>query len=472
MKSLQCGRTAGLTAVMMTAVSGGCQSYQPKPIDTVAHRAAFLSRTPEAPEVAEFARGLAAANPNDPITFDPADGLTLSEGEAVALVFNRDLRLARLRAGVSAAAAQYAGLWEDPVLSTDLTRIIQSTEYPWKVFATVGFTIPLSGRLEVEKKRATDQHQADIVRAWAQEWGTRAELKRRWVAWSSARERATVTKEFLERLDQIVGIVDRIAEAGEMTRVESRLFRVEHATRAAELAALESEAGQGELAVKALLGLPPSASIALSPALTLSDTTSPSVQDVIEPTDRNVGLAVARAEYVIAERSLELEIRKQYPDLTIGPGFGREDGQDQLLLGLSIPLPFLNRNRQGIATAIAERELTRASYEATYEQIAGDLAEAILRRRTATSQRETFERDVVPLVDEQYADARRIAELGEVNTLVLLETLTRQLEAKVRLIEARAAESLALIRLEELIGPAAEPLAPSTAPSPQQGAKP
>lgn len=471
MKSDQCTRIRCVPALILIALSGGCQSYQPKPIDAAAHRAAFLSRTPDSPEVADFARELSKANPDNAETFDPADGLTLSEGQAVALVFNRDLRLARLRAGVSAAGAQYAGLWEDPVLSTDLTRIIQTTEHPWKVFTTVGFTIPLSGRLEVEKKRATAEHQADIVRAWAQEWSTRAELKRRWVVWSSARERAAVVKEFLTRLDQIVGIVDRIAEAGEMTKVESRLFKVERATRAAELAALESEVGQGELALKSLLGLPPSATISFVPVLTLSDAMGQSAADVGEPTERNVGLAVARAEYVIAERSLELENRKQYPDLTIGPGYGREDGQDQFLLGLSIPLPFLNRNRQGIATATAERELIRASYEATYEQIAGDLADAMLRRRTAIAQRETYERDVVPLVDEQYADARRIAELGEVNTLVLLETLTRQQEAKVRLIEARAAESLAQIRLEELIGPASEP-AVHHAPSPPQGAKP
>lgn len=421
--------------------------------------------------MAEYARELSRANPDAGVVFDPSDGLTPGEGEAVALVFNRDLRAARLRAGVAAAGAEYAGLWEDPVLSTDLTRIIEGAEHPWKVFTTIGLTIPLSGRLEVEKERATAQHRAEVVRAWALEWTVRAELKRRWVAWSSARERAAVLKELVAQLDQIVGLVDRIAGAGEMTRVESRLFKVERATRAAELAALESEVGLGELAIKSLLGLPPSAAVRLVPTLEpVGDGGQPTVVVEDEPAERNVGLAVAKAEYEIAERSLELEIRKQYPDLTIGPGYGREDGEDQFLLGLSIPLPLLNRNRQGIATANAEREQAHASYIAACEQVADELAAAALRRLGAIAQREAYERDVVPLVDEQYAEVRRIAELGEVSTVVLLETLARQQDAKGRLIEARAAESLARIRLEELIGPPSE-TAPAHRPSRQQGAK-
>jgi outer membrane protein TolC len=63
------------------------------------------------------------------------------------------------------------------------------------------------------------------------------------------------------------------------------------------------------------------------------------------------------------------------------------------------------------------------------------------------------ESEIIPLVDDQYADARRLAQLGEVNTLVLLESLTRQQQAKVRLIEARQEEALAAIELAELAGP-------------------
>lgn len=458
-----------MAALALIGLAGGCQSYEAQPIDAAAHRAEFLARTASAPAVAEYARTLAAASPDAPLVFEPSDGLSLAESEAVALVFNRDLRLARLRAGVSAAEAEFAGLWEDPVLGTDIVRIIESAENPWKLFAMVGFTLPISGRLEIEKARATEAHRADIVRTWGQEWATRAELKQRWVEWSAARERVAVERVFVEQLDRIVGLVNQIAETGEMTRVESRLFKIELASRLAELAALESQASRLELAVKSLLGLPPSATTQLVPALVLASGHDVMSTDWVEPSDRNTDLAVARVDYAVAERSLELEIRKQYPDLTISPGYGREDGQDQFLLGLSLPLPMLNRNQQGIATARAERELSRAVYEATYEQVASELAAASIQYQAAVRQRELLEREILPLVDAQYAEAQRIAELGEVDSLVMLESLSRQQDARVRLIEARAAETLAFIRLQELVGPANEPPA---VPSETQGAQP
>lgn len=444
-------------ALPLLAVAGGCQSYSPIPLDRATHHEAFLQRTPSEPEVAAFAERLANADSLPPFAFDPSDGLSIAEAEVVALVYNGELRLARLRAGVSAAGAQYAGLWEDPVFSTDLARIIQSTEHPWKIFTSFGFTIPLSGRLEVEKKRATDAHRADVVRAWAQEWTIRIELRRRWIEWSSARERAEVMRLFLESLDPIVGIVDRMARAGEMSRVESRLFEVERVSRATELAALEVEAARAELVLKNLLGLAPTTSVVFIPTLSIQGGDETTESHGGAPRDSNTQLAIARAEYEVAERTLELEIRRQYPDLTIGPGYGREEGQDQFLLGISIPLPILNRNRQSIAIATSEREVARAVYETTHEQIVNGLAGAVLAQQAATQQRQIMESSVVPLVDEQYADARRIAELGEVNTIVLLESLTRQQEAKLRLIDARAAESLAQIEIDELVGPPVEP---------------
>jgi len=60
---------------------------------------------------------------------------------------------------------------------------------------------------------------------------------------------------------------------------------------------------------------------------------------------------------------------------------------------------------------------------------------------------------IVPLVDAQYVDARQVARLGEVNTLVLLESLTRLQAAKVGLVEAARDEAIAAIDLDEIFGP-------------------
>lgn len=447
---------AGLIAL----VAGGCQSYERRPLDVTGHHAAFLARTPESPEVKAFAESLAARSP-DISGFDPADGVTCAEAEVIALVFNADLRLARLRAGVTRATAENAGLWEDPTIGVDLTRIVQSTPEPWKVFTSVGITIPISGRLEIEKQRTGVEHAAELARVAQREWSVRMSIRRAWSEWSALDAQLAATREFLGRVDQILAVVDKMEQAGEMARTEARLFRIEKATKAAELAVLESRAQQANLRLRQLMGMSPDAPLqfqasGVGPARA-SDSRS---TDASELGRRSPAMLVVAAEYEAAEKALELEVRKQYPDLHIGPGYGREDGQDQVLLGLSIPIPILNANRQGIAEARARREVAQAGAETTLEQTIAAVRAAEVRLAAAARRRQTLETEIVPLVDAQYSDARQVARLGEVNTLVLLESLTRQQEAKVGLVEAARDEAIAAVDLDELIG-----LAPSSGPA-------
>lgn len=52
------------------------------------------------------------------------------KAEFVALIWNADPLLARLRAGVTRAMVENAGLWPDPPAAADLARIIESVEHP------------------------------------------------------------------------------------------------------------------------------------------------------------------------------------------------------------------------------------------------------------------------------------------------------------------------------------------------------
>jgi hypothetical protein len=158
------------------AAIGGCASYSPKPLNPAAIQTQFHARTPEDTSVRAFAAKLAETESASPAVFDPADGLTLAEAEPVALVFNPALRVARLEANITRAAANHAGRWEDPVLGADLERIVSGANgaNPWVVGSSLSLTLPLSGRLIAERARATAQADADLDRVLAQEWATRA----------------------------------------------------------------------------------------------------------------------------------------------------------------------------------------------------------------------------------------------------------------------------------------------------------
>lgn len=458
-------------AAALAVIAGGCQSYERRPLDMTGHQKAFLARTPESPEVQKFAASLLAHSPSDDKVgreFDPADGISCAEAELVAIVFNADLRLARLRAGVTRATAENAGLWEDPTIGVDLNRIVESTPEPWKVFTSVGITIPISGRLEIEKQRAGFEHAAELARVAQREWSVRMAVRRSWSEWSALDAQLAATREFLSRVDQILVVVDKMEQAGEMARTEARLFRIEKATKASDLPTLESRAREADLRLRQLMGMSPDAPLRFQAAgigPTRASTTANA--DAAELERRSPAMLVAAAEYEAAGKALELEVRKQYPDLHIRPGYGNEDGQNQELLGLSVPIPILNANRQGIAEARARRELAQAGAETTLEQTIAAMRAAEVRLAAATRRRQTLETEVVPLVDAQYSDARQVARLGEVNTLVLLESLTRQQEAKVGLVEAVRDEAIGAIDVDELLGPPLlPPVLPSSTPQP------
>jgi outer membrane protein, heavy metal efflux system len=424
-----------------------CQSYQPEALDAPSHLAAWRDRTPADDQVSAFSRQLATLS-SKPVPFNPSDGLTLAEAELVALVFNPDLRLARLRAGVAKASAEHAGRWDDPQLAFDVLKVAESVPDPWLLGGALSLTLPVSGRLQVERTRAEAAHQAALAAVAESEWQTLRDLRAAWLAWSANQLRLEETGRLVAALDSITETTDRLAESGELPRTEAMLFSAEQESRKASAIRLRALVAEGEQEIRSLLGLSPQAPTTLRPSLANSFASgSPP-----ELEDSNPTLIRLRSEYAVAELALLSEIRKQYPDIELGPQFEREDSQSKIGLIAGIPIPFLNANKGGIATASAERELARAAFETGVERAEGRLATLRARLDGARASRVAFESKVAPLVDAQLADARRLLELGEGASLVLLESLARSHQAKLDLIEARYDEHAAENEISHLLG--------------------
>ncbi|MFT5110636.1 MAG: cobalt-zinc-cadmium efflux system outer membrane protein, partial [Pseudoalteromonas tetraodonis] len=159
-----------------------------------------------------------------------------------------------------------------------------------------------------------------------------------------------------------------------------------------------------------------------------------------------------RSEYAVAEQTLLREVRKQYPDVTIGPQGESDEGQSRIGFVGGIPVPILNSNKGGIAKARAEREVAKAAFEIEYEKISGRLAALRARLNGVRARSKTMKDSLVPMVDRQVTDASKLVELGEGGSLVLLESLVRAHEAKLKLIDIRAEESQTSNEIQFLLG--------------------
>ncbi|MCP3905053.1 MAG: TolC family protein [Planctomycetes bacterium] len=451
-------RTHCLPVLALVAGLGGCQTYEPRPLDLPAHRATWENRAPGDEEVRRFADRLGRLDDDAPDRYDPSDGLALAEAELLALVYNPDLRLARQRAGVVTAVAEVAGLPDDPVISANVLRITESVPDRWVVTAGLAITIPISGRLDVEKERAGAEAAAALEVVAADEWSTVAKLRLAWLAWSADRLEAEATVEIITRLDSVVASTSRLAEAGELARTEATLFALEQDTLRATLADLEGRIAAHEQTIRSLLGLAPAADVELQPTLKIAEPPGTAREQVDRIGERNLQLDMLRTRYDVAEHALDLEIRKQIPDLTLGPAYELDEGQSRIGFLAGLPIPILNANKQGIAEARAERELARAAFETGYERLVARHAIARSRLGAARDRRKLLSSTVVPLADRQVDDARTLVELGEGSALVLLESLSRAHEVKLRLVDARRTEADAIVEIAELLGPDKSPI--------------
>lgn len=489
-------RSASVGLVLLA----GCATYERRPLDLEAYTEALPLRDVGAESVRAFAEQLAtpgAASEMD-APFDPADGLSVSESEAVALVFNPQLRLARATAEVPLASAREAGWWPDPEFEAEVLRFtsrgtptrfrfdrgsfdgintgaisgdglsaagLETTppgyrrvagdfvEDPWIVGASLSITIPISGRLAVERDRAWAEYRASWRRILISEWELLTTLRDAWLEWSTTQERIRVLDAFLAQLEAVASVADRLTAAGELQPTDARLLTIELRRQRTALQALRSEAEQQRLELYALLGLAPEAPVELVPDVFLPEVDAPEAERRALLLERDPRIQAVRAQYEAAEQALRLEIRKQYPDLRVGPSFSFEEGFTRLGLGFGLPIPLWNYNRQAVAEALAERDAARTRAEAQTEQVVSALARAEARLRFAAERRRMLLDEVAPLADRQVTEARKLLDLGEVNVLLLRDALATALETKLEILGATLAEAQAANALQQMLAP-------------------
>jgi outer membrane protein TolC len=464
----------------------GCAQYRRQPLTLDRYAEDWMAQEIDVESVRQFSARLADTEQAE--TFNANDGLSLAEAEAVALMLNPHLRVARAQAEVPLAGAREAGWWPDPEFQAQVLRYLDRgrktrfrlqgpsfdganagglettppgfrrvegdyIEDPWIVGASLSLTIPLSGRLAVEKDLAWSQYSATWRQILIAEWELLTRLRAAWLEWSLTNQQIALTRDYLVRLREVMESADRLAAAGELKPTDARVLLIELSRQRMALQALEAEAEQQRLELFAMLGMASEAPITLEPDLFVPEIGVANDERRSALLRSDPRLRAAQADYEAAEQRLRLEIRKQYPDLTIGPGYSFEEGFSRLGFGFGFPIPLWNRNRQAIAEAIAEREAARTRAETQVELVFAEWAQAEARLRAAEERRALLLNEVAPLVDRQVQETRKLLGLGEIDVLLLREALSASLKTKMDILEATLAEALAADALRQVLRP-------------------
>ena len=481
-------RAYSLSAVLMTAIvalATGCQHVPRVPLDLESYAAALAERPMEMTPVQAYAEALAKDRGQAVAEFDIADGVSLQEAEAIALTFNSTVRAARLEVEHAAAVAAASGRWDDPELglvggrkrveggsrTRELTvepnldsptlasygfrqEVERSIDKAWVRSASLSITLPISGRLAAERRAHEAGVEAALQRVAEAEWQTLLELRRAWLEWSAAEERTKLLERQMDTLAPFVEAADALRTVGELLSSDARLFAIEQGRLAGQLERTRHEVLALRSGIMRMLGLLPDAPLVLQPSLHIAEAI-PAVDDLPGHVARSHPVvARLRAEYEVAEESLRVELRRQYPDLTISPLYTDERDETSLVLGLGFPVPVWNANRLGIAEAAAARDMARARLEHTFEAILSDIAGTQARWEGARAQRIRLAEEVAPMVDAQLKEMEKLLRIGELELPLLHQTLTQSLEIKSELLDAAVSEQLAAATVSAALAPA------------------
>ncbi|AUX38094.1 metal ion efflux outer membrane protein [Sorangium cellulosum] len=359
-------------------------------------------------------------------------------------------RVATAEAGVARAATSAAGVLslENPVLTgMGGVRLNPDGSKPPAASASLEWPIELGGqRGERVAAARAEQRAAEIG----------AEDGRRRVLLAALLQHAVVLRD--ERQVQLararVALAERLhaaaerqRKAGEVPEVDVTLALLQKGRDAAAAKAAEGTRDADKAALLAQLGLGSPAAQALPVEGSLVPPGEPPpLASMLGEVERRPDVGAAEASVDAARAKAERERAAGWPTVNVVAQVEHDDGANIGMLGLAVPLPILNANRAGAATAAAEIDVARAHADAARAGAVGQIHQLYARYR-ATKEALQALAPTAALMERAAAISARGYELGEKDLASVLLVRREVIEAEAALLEAEHAHAAAKIEL-------------------------
>lgn len=418
------------------ALLAGCASFTPKPLDPAAQERAFTSRSLENPDVRQFVeRSLGhQVSPWPPKSWD-IETLTLA-----ALHFHPDVDAARARRLLAEAGVVTAGARPNPTASSTLQHSTDTTGgiSPWSYGLALDIPLETAGKRDYRIEQAQHLTQAARLRQTDTLWQVRSRVRASLLAAYPTEAQVARQRDFQA---EIARLLERRFAAGYASQPEVTQARLTLNQATLALAENQKRHAENLARLAAAVGIPTSALDESAIAFTSFNHITPASELPSAEMRRQALLnrpdvLATLAEYEASQSALQLEIAKQYPNVSLGPGYLWDQGAVKWSLVLSLALPLLNRNEGPIAEAEARRQEAAAAFLSTQAKAIADVeqawagydhavrmletADALLREqekkeRAAEAAFRAGEADRLTWLSARYETAA--AELARINTL-------------------------------------------------------
>lgn len=347
-------------------------------------------------------------------------------------------------------ALQQAGARRNPTLNLtveDFRRDTRSTT------ATIDIPLELGGQRTARvtaSERARDRAEADLAR-------TRAEFRSQVIAAffsvQLAQERARLANSALELATRAAEAVARRVVAGKLSPVEATRAEVDRTQVQLEAAEAQGALQRARFALASLLGDAEPAFDEVSGEFAAAPVRAP-LPELAGQLEASPAMNSARIEVERQRALARVERTKAVPDVTLSLGSKRDNelGRTQAVVGLSIPLPVLDRNQGAVREASRRADKALDELQDTRRRLLVELQDASSRLAVAHAALETLQAVVLPAAQQAYEAASRGFEAGKFGSLDVLDAQRSLLQARSRHLDTLAAAHRAAADIDRIVG--------------------
>lgn len=425
-------------------LAAGCVRYHASPISPDLTLTDFQARRLDAPDLAAFLTDAGAVVEWPPAAWD-LHALTLA-----AFFYSPALDVARARWAVAQGGVVTAGGRPNPSITVAEGYNVTtpaSEVTPWIPEAILELPLEVAGKRGIRIREARQLSEAARLSIFTTAWQVRSRVRRAYLELYAARVSDSLYTRLQETQAQSVRILEQQLAVGEVSAYE--VSRARSALVASRFAAMES-ARRRALARSALadaVGVPPAA---LTDAA-FSQADLERVSEIVPAGELRRRALTGRsdilgalAEYEASQAALQLQVRNQYPDINLGPGYQLDQTDAKWTLALTLALPVLNRNKGPIAEATARRQEAAAHFLSVQSAALAELEGALVASRSAVAEVQAADTLLAELT-RQERSAEAAYQAGQISRLELLGIESEMTSTALTRLDA-------LVKAQEAIG--------------------
>jgi outer membrane protein, heavy metal efflux system len=396
-----------------------------------------------------------------------AGAVTVDELVARGLAESPDLNAARAEIEAARGRVTQAGLRPNPMLDLSGQKALSPDNN-----LMVGVTLPLDLNGRKAGRVAVAERELAMKRAGVadRERRLRAEIRMKAGEGFAARRNLVFTDDLLQANRAALSVVEARAREGAVPPLEASLLLVEVNRLEASRRLLESRAEILALQLRALVGLPPEAPLALRGDLA----SLPMVPDPGQAASRAVALRpdleMTRLDIALAQARIEKETAEGRWDASVSLGYQRQDFgyplngltgtgatrpiQDVFHFfggGITVTLPVRNRNQGNVAAAHADLQAAERRLEFATLIVGQEVAAALTQYDAAQRALERYTRGVRAVAQQNLQTVRQAYQLGRIPLLEVIAEQRRLIDVETGYTESLKQVYDAVVEIERAI---------------------